>query len=50
MVHEAAVLAPNPAIAASYADQVNRYRALRAAMIARLDFVAHDFVARKEDC
>ena len=50
VVHEAAVLAPNPAIAAGYADQVNRYRALRAAMIARLDFVAHDFVARKEDC
>jgi xylulokinase len=50
VVHEAAVLAPNPAIAASYADQVNRYRALRAEMITGLDFPTHDFVAHKEDC
>jgi xylulokinase len=41
MVHEGAVLAPDPAIAASYGDQMNRYRRLRAAMMARLDFVAH---------
>jgi xylulokinase len=50
VVHEAAVLTPNPAIAASYADQVNRYRMLRAAMMARLNFVADDIAARKEDC
>jgi xylulokinase len=50
VVHEAAVLTPNPAIAASYADQVNRYRMLRAAMMARLNFVADDIAVRKEDC
>jgi xylulokinase len=50
VVHEIRVIAPNPEIAASYAGQVTRYRALRAAMIARLDFVAHNFAARKEDC
>jgi xylulokinase len=45
VVHEITVIAPNPEIAASYAAQVTRYRALRAAMIARLDFVTY-----KEDC
>jgi xylulokinase len=45
VVHEIRVIAPNPEIAASYAAQVTRYRALRAAMIARLDFVTY-----KEDC
>jgi xylulokinase len=45
VVHEAAVFSPDPAIAASYADQVNRYRMLRAAVIARLDIAAH-----KEEC
>jgi xylulokinase len=50
VVHEIRVIAPNPVIAADYAGQVTRYRALRAAMIAGFDFVAHDFAARKEDC
>jgi xylulokinase len=45
VVHEINVIAPNPAIAASYSAQVTRYRALRAAMIARLDLVTY-----KEDC
>jgi xylulokinase len=45
VVHEITVIAPNPEIAASYAAQVTRYRALRAAMIACLDFVPY-----KEDC
>jgi xylulokinase len=45
VVHEISVIAPNPALAASYAEQVTRYRALRAAMIARSDVVTH-----KEDC
>jgi xylulokinase len=50
VVHESAVLVPNPAVAASYADQVSRYRMLRAAMIAALDFATRDSVAHKEDC
>ena len=45
VVHEITVIAPDPAIAASYADQVNRYRVLRAAMVAHSDFATH-----KEDC
>ena len=50
VVHEIEVITPNPAIAASYAEQMNRYRALRAAVIARLHFAAHDLAAPKEDC
>jgi xylulokinase len=41
VVHETTVLAPNPAIAASYADQMDQYRMLRATMIARLNFLTH---------
>ena len=41
VVHETTVLEPDLAMAASYADQMNQYRILRAAMIARLDFAAH---------
>ena len=40
VVREAAVVVPNPAIAAGYAEQMNSYRMLRAATIARLDFFA----------
>jgi len=41
LVQEATVLVPNPAIAAGYGDQIKQYRALRAAMTARLDFATH---------
>jgi xylulokinase len=41
VVQETTVLVPNPAIAAGYADQMNQYRALRAAMTARPDFLTH---------
>ena len=41
VVHEAATVAPSQAIAASYADQKNRYRTLRLAMMAHLDFVTY---------
>ncbi|MGO9403973.1 MAG: FGGY-family carbohydrate kinase [Terriglobales bacterium] len=41
VVHETAVLAPNQATAASYADQMRQYRIFRAAMMARQDFHTH---------
>jgi xylulokinase len=41
IVRETAVLVPNPATAAGYADQMNRYRALRRAMTARPKFPIH---------
>jgi len=41
MVHETTVLQPDLEMAASYADQVNQYGMLRAAMMARLDIAAH---------
>lgn len=40
VVHEVATVASSQAIAASYADQLNRYRTLRAAIMANFDFVA----------
>ncbi len=45
VVHEITVLVPNPAIAASYAYQMNQYRMLRSAMLVRLDLLMH-----KEEC
>jgi sugar (pentulose or hexulose) kinase len=41
VVHETAVVAPNQATAASYADQMKQYRIFRAAMLARQDFLTH---------